>query len=39
MRKLGLLASARASFYFYNTEAEIDRLISVLRDAAKYFGD
>jgi cysteine desulfurase/selenocysteine lyase len=39
MRKLGLMASARASFYFYNTEAEMDRLISVLRDAAKYFGD
>jgi cysteine desulfurase / selenocysteine lyase len=39
MRKLGLMASARASFYFYNTEAEIDRFISVLRDAAKYFGD
>ncbi|HZC35505.1 MAG TPA: aminotransferase class V-fold PLP-dependent enzyme, partial [Chthoniobacterales bacterium] len=39
MRKLGLTGSARASFYFYNTEDEINRLISVLRDAAKYFGD
>jgi cysteine desulfurase/selenocysteine lyase len=39
MRKLGLMASARASFYFYNTEAEIDRLVTVLREAAKYFGD
>jgi len=39
MRKLGLQASARASFYFYNTESEIDRLVSVLREATKYFGD
>jgi cysteine desulfurase/selenocysteine lyase len=39
MRKLGLMSSARASFYFYNTESEIDRLVSVLRDAARYFGD
>jgi cysteine desulfurase/selenocysteine lyase len=39
MRKLGLMSSARASFYFYNTESEIDRLVSVLRNAAKYFGD
>jgi cysteine desulfurase / selenocysteine lyase len=39
MRKLGLTGSARASFYFYNTEAEIDRLVSVLGAAAKYFGE
>jgi cysteine desulfurase/selenocysteine lyase len=39
MRKLGLTGSARASFYLYNTEAEIDRLVSVLDAAAKYFGD
>jgi cysteine desulfurase / selenocysteine lyase len=39
MRKLGLTGSARASFYFYNTEAEIDRLVSVIRAAAKYFGE
>lgn len=39
MRKLGLTGSARASFYFYNTEGEIDRLVSVIRDAAKYFGE
>ncbi len=38
MRKLGLQATARASFYFYNTETEIDRLVAVLRDAARYFG-
>jgi cysteine desulfurase / selenocysteine lyase len=38
MRKLGLQATARASFYFYNTESEIDHLIAVLRNAARYFG-
>jgi cysteine desulfurase / selenocysteine lyase len=38
MRKLGLPATARASFYFYNTESEIDRLVDVLRQAVGYFG-
>lgn len=38
MRKLGLNASARASFYFYNTTEEIDRLLTTLRSAADYFG-
>ena len=38
MRKLGLQATARASFYFYNTESEIDRLVKVLQGAIKYFG-
>jgi cysteine desulfurase/selenocysteine lyase len=38
MRKLGLQATARASFYLYNTESEIDRLVDVLREAIGYFG-
>jgi cysteine desulfurase/selenocysteine lyase len=38
VRKLGLNATARASFYLYNTEAELDRLVEVLHAAAKYFG-
>ena len=38
VRKLGLNATARASFYLYNTEPELDRLIEVLRAAARYFG-
>ena len=38
MRKLGLQASARASFYFYNRENEVDRLVEVLREAIRYFG-
>jgi cysteine desulfurase / selenocysteine lyase len=38
MRKLGLSASARASFYFYNSTEEIDRLLNTLRSAVDYFG-
>jgi len=32
MHKLGLESSARASFYFYNTKAEVDRLVAVLAE-------
>jgi cysteine desulfurase/selenocysteine lyase len=39
MRKLGLQGTARASFYFYNRESEIDRLIEVLRQSIRYFGN
>jgi len=28
---LGVVATARASFYLYNTEAEIDQLIEAVR--------
>jgi cysteine desulfurase/selenocysteine lyase len=37
MRKLGVESTARASFYFYNTTAEIDRLAEVLLDIQKFF--
>lgn len=37
MKKLGLESTSRASFYFYNTADEIDRLVGVLRDIQKYF--
>ena len=37
MRKLGLPGTTRASFYFYNTKAEVDRMIEILRDAARFF--
>ena len=37
MRKFGLPGTTRASFYFYNTIAEIDRMIEILRDAARFF--
>lgn len=35
MRKLGLVSTARASFYFYNTLAEVDRLVEILTPAAR----
>ena len=38
MKKLGLESTARASFYFYNTMAEIDRFVEVVRDIQKFFG-
>lgn len=38
MRKLGVESTSRASFYFYNTTAEIDRLVTVLADIQKFFG-
>jgi cysteine desulfurase/selenocysteine lyase len=38
MRKLGVESTARASFYFYNTTAEIDRFAEVLGEIQKFFG-
>jgi cysteine desulfurase/selenocysteine lyase len=38
MRKLGLASTTRASFYLYNTEAEIDLLVASLRRILKFFG-
>ena len=37
MRKFGLPGTTRASFYFYNTIEEVDRMIEILRMAAKFF--
>ncbi len=38
MRILGVPATARASFYVYNTEDEVDALIASLRRAEAFFG-
>jgi cysteine desulfurase / selenocysteine lyase len=38
MRKLGVESTARASFYFYNTTAEIDRFVEVLGEIQRFFG-
>lgn len=38
MRKFKVPGTARASFYFYNTEVEIDRMIEILSDAVRFFG-
>ena len=37
MHKLGVESTARASFYFYNTTAEIDRFAEVLGEIQKFF--
>ena len=37
MHKLGVDSTARASFYFYNTRAEIDRMIEVILEIQKFF--
>jgi cysteine desulfurase/selenocysteine lyase len=38
MRRFGLPGTTRASFYFYNTREEIDRMIDIMREAARFFG-
>ena len=37
MRRLGIASTARASFYFYNTVEEVDRLVEVLPRAKEFF--
>ncbi|MFN2541449.1 MAG: cysteine desulfurase [Chthoniobacterales bacterium] len=37
MRRFGVPGTTRASFYFYNTKAEIDRMIEILREAVRFF--
>jgi len=37
MRKLGFPSTSRASFYLYNTTAEVDRMIEILAEAHRFF--
>ena len=37
MKKLRLPGTTRASFYFYNTTAEVDRMLAILADAVRFF--
>jgi cysteine desulfurase/selenocysteine lyase len=37
MAKLGVPATLRASFYFYNTKAEVDRFIEIMSKVLKLF--
>ncbi|MFG6116994.1 cysteine desulfurase [Halobacillus sp. MO56] len=39
MRWLDVSATARASFYLYNTKEDIDRLVEGLQKTKEYFGD
>ncbi len=38
MRRLGVAATARASFHVYNERGEIDRLVDALGEARRVFG-
>ncbi|MDQ3966239.1 MAG: cysteine desulfurase [Actinomycetota bacterium] len=38
MRRLGVAATARASFYLYNTEEEVDALAEALERSREFFG-
>jgi cysteine desulfurase/selenocysteine lyase len=37
MRRFGVPGTTRASFYFYNTMEEIDRMMEILQKAARFF--
>lgn len=37
MRRLGVQSTARASFYFYNTREEVDRLAESIANVQKFF--
>ena len=37
MHKLGVESTARASFYFYNTRAEVDQFLEVTAQIQKFF--
>jgi cysteine desulfurase/selenocysteine lyase len=37
MKRLGVESTARASFYFYNTRAEVDRFVEVIREVQRFF--
>jgi cysteine desulfurase/selenocysteine lyase len=37
MRRFGVSGTTRASFYFYNTTEEIDRMIEILHHAVRFF--
>ncbi len=39
MRRLNVAATARASFYLYNTPDEIDALVEALQQAMRFFGE
>ena len=39
MRSMDVVATARASFYIYNTEEEVDLLVDGLKQVLRYFAD
>jgi cysteine desulfurase/selenocysteine lyase len=39
MKWLNVAATARASFYLYNTEADVDKLVQAIQAAKEFFQD
>ena len=39
IKSLGIPATARASFYLYNTNEEVDALVDAIKEALRYFGN
>jgi cysteine desulfurase/selenocysteine lyase len=37
MKYLGVVATVRASFYFYNTKADVDKLLQAIADTKEFF--
>jgi len=37
MKYLGVVATVRASFYFYNTKADVDKLLQAITDTKEFF--
>ena len=37
MKYLGVVATIRASFYFYNTKADVDKLLQAIADTKEFF--
>ena len=37
MKYLGVVATVRASFYFYNTKSDVDKLIQAIADTKEFF--
>ncbi|MCW0217501.1 MAG: aminotransferase class V-fold PLP-dependent enzyme, partial [Prosthecobacter sp.] len=37
MKRFKVPGTSRASFYFYNTQSEVDRMMDILHQAVKFF--
>ena len=37
MKYLGVVATVRASLYFYNTKADVDKLLQAITDTKEFF--
>ncbi len=39
LRRVQQLRTVRASFYFYNTQAEVNQFVEVVKEIQKFFGN